>query len=114
MHELSIVRSIVEAAQEQTRAHQAKGVEEITLLIGNLSGVDYHALEFAWELGVKDSVLEHARYQIEKTVGQGTCADCGHKFEIKERYDACPQCENYFIHISGGDELKIKSLVLLD
>ena len=39
MHELSIVMSIVEAAEEQAMKHQARAVECIDLEIGNLSEI---------------------------------------------------------------------------
>jgi Zn finger protein HypA/HybF involved in hydrogenase expression len=51
MHELSIVMSIVETAEEKVKEHHAQTVESIDLIIGDLAGVDSHALDFAWEGG---------------------------------------------------------------
>jgi hydrogenase nickel incorporation protein HypA/HybF len=114
MHELSIVLSIVDAAEEQARKHQAKAIERIDLEIGNLAGVDEHALKFAWEVGVKNTVLEKAGYEIHKVKGWAKCANCDCEFEIKELFDPCPLCGEYLIHILRGKEMKIQSITLLN
>jgi hydrogenase nickel incorporation protein HypA/HybF len=114
MHELSIVMSIVDVAEEQVRSHQAKEVESIDLEIGALAGVDDHALEFAWEAGVKNTVLEKARRNINKQKGWAKCLECDKEFEIKMLYDPCPVCGEYLLQILEGKELKIQSMVLLN
>lgn len=114
MHELSIVMSIVDTAEEQVKLHHATGVESIALEIGTLSGVDQHALEFAWELGVKNTVLENASYTINAIKGRAKCSDCDCEFEMKELYDPCPICGEYLVHIVRGKEMKIQSIVLLN
>jgi hydrogenase nickel incorporation protein HypA/HybF len=114
MHELSIVMSIVDTAEEQVKEHHAQGVESIALEIGALAGVDEHALEFAWEMGVKNSVLENASYTISKIKGWAKCSGCDCEFELKELYDPCPLCGEYLVHILRGKEMKIHSIVLLN
>ena len=114
MHELSIVMSIVDAAEDQVKHHLAKEVESIDLEIGALAGVDDHALEFAWEAGVKNTVLEKAQRNIHKQKGWAKCVECDCEFEIKELYDPCPICGEYLIQILQGKELKIQSMVLLN
>ena len=114
MHELSIVMSIVEAAEEQAKRHHAKAVECIDLEIGNLAGVDEHALEFAWEVGVKNTLLEKATYNINKVKGWAKCSNCDCEFEMKELFDPCPLCGDYFLNILKGKEMKIQSITLLN
>jgi hydrogenase nickel incorporation protein HypA/HybF len=114
MHELSIVLSIVDAAEEQANLHQAKAVERIDLEIGNLAGVDEHALEFAWTLGVKNTVLENAAYSIHKIKGWARCSDCDCEFEVKELFDPCPLCGEHLIKVLQGREMKIQSITLLN
>ncbi|MGF1533252.1 MAG: hydrogenase maturation nickel metallochaperone HypA [Bernardetiaceae bacterium] len=114
MHELSIVLSIVDAVHVEVEKHQAKSVSEITLVIGALSGVDPQALDFAWEVGVKNTPLEKATCHIQHTQAEATCADCGNRFAVRERYQSCPSCGSFWLQILGGDELKIQSLTLLN
>lgn len=114
MHELSIVMSIVDVAEEQVRSHHAKEVESIDLEIGALAGVDDHALEFAWEAGVKNTVLEKAQRIIHKLKGRAKCLECDKEFEIKALYDACPVCGEHLLQILQGKEMKIQSMTLLN
>lgn len=114
MHELSIVMSIVDAAEEQVKSYHATEVESIDLEIGALAGVDDHALEFAWEAGVKNTILEKAKRVIHKQRGWAKCLECDCEFEIKEVYDPCPLCNEHLIQILHGKELKIQSMVLLN
>lgn len=114
MHELSVVMSIVETAEEQARKHQAKAVECIDLEIGNLAGIDEHALEFVWEVGVKNTLLERAHYNINKVKGWARCSNCDCEFEMKELFDPCPLCGEHLITVLQGKEMKIKSITLLN
>lgn len=114
MHELSIVMSIVDTVEEQVKKHSAKAVERIDLEIGNLAGVDEHALEFAWEEGVKNTLLEKATYSINKIKGWARCSNCDCEFEMKELFDPCPLCGEHLINIVRGKEMKIQSITLLN
>lgn len=114
MHELSIVLSIVETAEEESRKHHARAVEQIDLEIGDLAGVDDHALQFAWEVGVKNTVLEKAKYEIHKVKGWAQCINCDCEFELKELFNPCPLCGEYLVSILRGKEMKIKSITLLN
>ena len=114
MHELSIVMSIVDVAEEQVKRHQAKEVEQIDLDIGALAGVDDHALEFAWEAGVRNTVLEKAQRIIHKHMGRARCLECDKEFEVFTLYDPCPLCGEHLLEILEGKEMKIQSMVLLN
>ncbi len=112
MHELSIVMSIVETAAEKVRENNAKSVESIDLVIGALAGIDAHALDFAWEAGVKGSVLQSARRNIISIPAKARCTGCDCEFEIKEIFDPCPVCGEYLLQVLQGKELQIKSMIL--
>jgi hydrogenase nickel incorporation protein HypA/HybF len=114
MHELSIVMSIVEAAGEEVLKYKAKKVEEIELEIGTLAGVDPHALDFAWEAGVKSTILEHAKRIIHEVKGKARCSECDCEYELKELYDPCPVCGGHFHQIITGKELRIHALTLIN
>ena len=113
MHELSIMMNIVAAAEEQTLNHQSTSVENITLEIGELAGVDTHALEFVWDAAVKDTVLETAHHSILNTEGRAYCPACDVEFNLHELYDPCPICDGHTLEIIRGNELKIRSMTLL-
>ena len=112
MHELSIIHSIVEIAEEQVRSRSAQQVDEIELEIGELAGVEWSALDFAWDVGVKHSVLEKAHRVIHKINGQAQCVECDTAFEMNSLFDKCPNCQSYFNNILKGKELRVKALTI--
>jgi hydrogenase nickel incorporation protein HypA/HybF len=112
MHELSIVMSVVEAATQVAHDNQAERIDAIELEIGALSGVELEALEFAWSEGVKRSLLAKAEKKFTHIPGKAECSDCGLNFPITTLYDPCPICGSYFLLVTEGRELKIKSITL--
>jgi len=112
MHELSIVMSIVETAEEKVKEHHAHSVEEIELVIGDLAGVDSQALDFAWDSAVKNTVLQMAKRNVIHVPAKAKCLECDCEFDIKELYDQCPLCGESLLQIVQGKELQIRSMVL--
>lgn len=113
MHELSIVLSIVDAADQQVKLHQAHKVESITLEIGTLAGIEADALSFAWKAVVPNTVLEGAEQQINYIQAQANCLSCHQAYEVEQIFEACPICGEYLNELVKGKELKIKSLTLI-
>ena len=112
MHELSIVKSIIDITNDHFNQHQAKEVECIELEIGVLSGVEMSAFDFAWKHGVVDTILEHAERNTVRVQGEARCQECTSLFEIEELYSCCPVCGSFDKVILKGKELKIKSITI--
>ena len=110
MHELSIVMSIVETAEEKVKENHAHSVEEIDLVIGDLAGIDSQALDFAWDSAVKNTVLQKAKRNIIHVPAKAKCLECDCEFEIKDQFDPCPLCGGYPVEPTGGLEMKVKEL----
>ncbi len=113
MHEFSIALSIVDIAEKEVLKHKASAVERIELEIGNLSGIEPQALDFAWEIAVNDTVLAEAAKEIHYIKGKAICRDCGKDYDLENIYDACPFCNSYFKEFKSGKELRVKSLTLI-
>jgi hydrogenase nickel incorporation protein HypA/HybF len=112
MHELSIVMSIVEIAEEQVRKNQAERVDEIELEIGQLSGIELDALHFAWDAAVRDTGLAKSECKIDHKVGIARCMNCQTEFETSELFCTCPECGEFFTEILQGKEMRVKALVV--
>jgi len=112
MHELSIVMSIIDIAEQQAKNANAVSVDEIELEIGELSGIEEQAFDFAWQQAVKDTVLNNAERVITKIPGEGLCMECDASFPVHQLYDPCPVCGKHFISVQKGKELRVKSLVV--
>lgn len=112
MHELSIVLSIVDIAQQQAEKAGATAIEEIEIDIGCLSTVEMNAFDFAWQQGIKQTPLEHTVRIINRIKGKAKCLDCEAIFPLEHLYDACPVCGEHLVDIVEGKELRVKSLVV--
>lgn len=112
MHELSIVMSILDIASEQVKNHQATRVESIELEIGHLAGIEWEALNFAWDAAIRNTVLENSVREVHRIEGKARCLECGAVFQAPALYTSCPDCGSVFSELLQGKELRIKSLVL--
>lgn len=114
MHELSIIHSIVNAADEAIAAEAGPmRVEAIDLEIGELSGVVVESIEFLWAAAVADTVLDGADCRIHRIAGEATCGACERAFVLHELFDPCPHCGQYLKTITQGENLLIRSLTLI-
>lgn len=112
MHELSIVMGILEIANKYASEAKASKIDEIELDIGVLSTVEMNAFEFAWNQGIKNTMLEGSIKTINRIPGKASCIECNTTFPIENVYDPCPVCGNNLISILQGKELKVKSLIV--
>ncbi|MBL7742321.1 MAG: hydrogenase maturation nickel metallochaperone HypA [Chitinophagaceae bacterium] len=112
MHELSIVMNIIQIAEKESAANNASAVEEIELDIGELSGIEPSAFDFAWEQAIKSSLLDGSARKINHIPGEGQCIECGAVFPMHRLYDPCPVCGEHFITITKGKELRVRSIVV--
>ena len=112
MHELSIVMSIIDIANDEAVKAKAYKISEIDLEIGLLSGIEMSAFEFAWQEAVKSTVLENAVININRPKGKAICLECDSSFGIESLYSPCPFCKSHFIDITQGKELKVRSLLV--
>ncbi len=113
MHELSIVLSILDIVEEKVREHQACAVESIELEIGQLAGIEWEAMDFAWDAAVRGTVLENSSREIRKVEGRARCQECGEVFPCPVLFSPCPTCGSVFSDLLQGKELRIKSIVLV-
>ena len=112
MHELSIVQSIVQIAEEQVRKAGAQTVDSIELEIGTLAGVEWDALDFAWQAGVPRTVLAQAERIVHRLPARARCSGCSTEFDLEEWFGPCPHCGETFSDLLQGRELRVKSLTV--
>jgi hydrogenase nickel incorporation protein HypA/HybF len=112
MHEFSLALEVINLAQREAEQNLAEKINEITIEIGDLSGVEADAFRSALELLVNDSILQNAVIQIVRTPGKGVCNDCNNEFEMNFRMATCPKCQCFPSEIKGGEEFRVVSLVV--
>ena len=112
MHELSIVMSIIEIAESEINNAGGGIAEEIELDIGKLSTIEMEAFDFAWNQGIRGTLLEDAKLNVNRIEGLAKCLDCDLEFPIENYYDSCPVCSGHFNQIIQGKELKVKTITI--
>jgi len=112
MHEFSMALEVISLAQREAAKSHANTIQEITIEVGDLSGVDADAFESALDLLVKDSILGQARITLVRTPGMGRCNSCNDEFEMNHRMATCPGCLCFPSEISGGEEFRVLSLMV--
>lgn len=112
MHEFSLAGEVIKLASQEAEKNKAIAVTEITIEVGNFSGVEPEAFESALALLSEGSILEKARLNIIRTKGKGICHTCNNEYEMDQRMDTCPQCNSFPSGINGGNEFRVVSLLI--
>jgi hydrogenase nickel incorporation protein HypA/HybF len=112
MHEFSLAEEVIRLAEHEAKRNNALSVSEITIEVGNMSGIEADAFESALGLLSEGSILDKANLSIVRLKGKGVCDSCEQEFEMNKRMDTCPQCHSFPSEIRGGNEFRVVSLVI--
>lgn len=110
MHEMSLTQGVLTILEDQARANSFTKVKTVWLEIGQLSHVEPEAMAFCFDAVMKDTIADGAKLEIIETPGRAMCVDCATELEIKSRIAECPECGSFKLHISGGEEMRVKEL----
>ena len=112
MHEMSIAQSIIDIVESEAEKAGVNRITELELEIGQLSGIEYEALEFSLKVMAPDSVIDGSKLVIEKPEGQALCMDCNYSFSTVSPVTICPECKSYSCQIVSGKQLRVKSILI--
>jgi len=111
MHELSIAISMIEQIVEESESRGGLEVEAVHLRLGVFSGVDKHALLFAYELACEGTPLAGSRLEIESIPLIILCPQCKQQRAPLSSYQlCCPDCMVPAQDIVTGREIEVASL----
>jgi hydrogenase nickel incorporation protein HypA/HybF len=114
MHELSLATEVIKLVQKEAGLSHATAISEITIEVGNISGVEAEPFESALRLLTEGTLLEKAFLNIVKIKARGNCLNCKSDFEMNCRVDTCPECGSFPAEIKGGNEFRVVSLLIED
>ena len=90
--------------------NEAKKVTEISILVGEMTGVVPESLEFCFDSLSKGTKAQGAKLVLKHIPLVARCLDCGNETKI-ERYNfTCPNCKSLRMEIISGRELRVESL----
>ncbi len=110
MHELSIVKALIDQVHQIANKHQAKEIKMIHLQVGKLSGVEPSSLEFYFSELIKGTDLQKSQLKIEICPYRLQCNQCKMVIEQDELHMICNHCNSTDVVLIGGKELLISSV----
>jgi len=110
VHEVSIMQSTLDLAEQQARASGATTIHSLRLRIGRLSGVVTEALRFAFQALRENTMASGATLEIEEVEPACWCARCGAEFAVNDYIYECPRCHEPSADLRRGREMALVSL----
>ena len=114
MHEVSLAGGILRVVENALRDEPEARLKQLTVEVGALAGVETRALEFALRTLADGTVLAGAEIVLDEVPGQAWCLQCHQTVTILSRLDACPHCASHWVQATGGTELKVRELIVVD
>lgn len=111
MHELGIVFHIIDSIEKVGKENQLSVVSNVTLEIGEVSGVLDSYLKDCWRWAAdKSDLLRGSELIIEQIPAVTICEDCGKTYGTVEHGKICPYCSSEHTYLVTGNECNIKEI----
>ena len=112
MHEYSLMQTLLAQVREVARDHHARAVTEIAVALGPLSGVEPLLMESAFRQLAADELLAGARLSVDLVPLTIQCEACHQRSDLSELVFTCPNCGSQKTHVTGGDSVILRQVVL--
>ncbi len=107
MHELPVMKRILDICLEHAEKADAKKIVSIELKVGDLTELENEWMQRYFSHVSKDTVAEHAKLKITRVPVVLKCMQCSESFSVNIREVKeikCPECgEKKYSFISGKD-----------
>lgn len=111
MHELGVVFYVIRDVRKVAQDNHVENVETVTLEIGEVLGVVHDYLIDCWNWAVKkESIMEHAKLQIETIPAVTFCENCKKEYETVRYAKVCLYCQSENTYLVQGNEFNIKEI----
>jgi hydrogenase nickel incorporation protein HypA/HybF len=107
VHEYSIVRALIDQVDAEVRVHSGRGVRNVQVRIGELSGVEPDLLMTAYEISREGTICSNAELLVERVPARWCCTTCGCVPE--EATLRCNRC-GAAASLIQGDEILLTSI----
>jgi hydrogenase nickel incorporation protein HypA/HybF len=110
MHEIALCESVIEIIEEEAKRQAFSQVRTVWLELGSLSHAEPDAIRFGFTVVSRNTLAEGAKLEILTVPGAAWCMRCAKTVAISQRYDPCPNCGGYQLHITAGTEMRLKEM----
>ncbi|KXG44443.1 hydrogenase maturation nickel metallochaperone HypA/HybF [Tepidibacillus decaturensis] len=112
MHEMALMGDILHLIEEDAKKRNIKKVEEVDLIVGELSNALPDALEMAFDVyksqGI-DFLDKNAKLTIIHEKAKAICVICELEYMPEQRIAVCPACNFPSGKLIAGETFKVKS-----
>ena len=123
MHEVSVMSGIIDAVMAELAKHDVEKVEEVNLVVGELTSLGKDQLSFAYEIMTRETILAGASLVFEDEKTEVSCTACGFQgpaeYYVDESYHnnipklSCPKCGGG-VKVIKGKSCRISSIKVVE
>lgn len=110
IHEVGIAESMLQIVQQAAEQNKLQKITGLLIEIGQFSGVEPHALEFAWEFVNQGTIAEGSTLEILRPSLLLFCQNCEKEYEGTLEDFHCPNCHSEQFVIRRGREMLVRSI----
>ncbi len=114
MHEMSLAGGILKLVEDAAARERFSRVTELRLEAGRFAGVEVRALRFAIDAISPGTCLDGVKLSIDEPPGSAWCLQCNGSVLIEARADPCPHCGSFRWQATGGTELRVVDMRVID
>ncbi len=106
------MRNLLDIVEATASREGAERIDVIHMRIGEMAGINYESLKFAFEILSKGTRAEGGRLEYDKVDLLVKCKECSHEFDPEELVFRCPECGSGSIDIIAGREMEVDYILL--
>jgi hydrogenase nickel incorporation protein HypA/HybF len=111
MHELGIVFHIIRTVEDVGKENKLSAVSEVTLEVGEVSGIVDTYLQDCWRWAAdRSALLAGSKLVIERIPAVTFCEHCGQTYGTVAHGKICPHCGSGETYLLEGNACNIKQI----
>ncbi len=110
MHEYSLILSLIERVEQETRSRGAIAVHNVKVSVGELSGVEAELFSSAYEIAREGTVLHAAELLVSRVPARWQCLNCNSDVDSTQSL-VCGGCGGQARLVEGG-EIVLESIAM--
>lgn len=109
MHEVHLVRAILEAVEKQAAAQKAKRVKLVQIRFNPLTSHSGDHVQFSFDIVKKEiPLLKDAVLKLSEVEPTLVCNQCAHKFHGHHLPDVCPKCASVDVKAVNSTDMVLE------
>ena len=109
MHELGLCAEMVRTLEDIMKKEKLSSIKEISLDIGEATGVLPRFMTECWAEASKESKLKGSALKINLIPARGICQHCHTEYELS-KHNKCPECGYGEMEQTSGFEFEITEI----